>query len=324
MSFLTPSTEALEIDLLILPGSTLMLTAAVVEPLRAANRIAGQELYRWRMFSPGGAPIENKSRIPVPVDGPFVPARETNPLFVLSSYDWRQNATSALKMALSKSARYRSAIFGIESGSWLLAEASLLDRHSVAVHWEDREEFEAAYPEISIVPQRYVIDGNRITSGGPLPTLDLMIEIVRQRHGYSLALEVSRLFVYERESAGALLHAPLLGGARTADERVSQAVRLMEDTIDTPLSLARLARRVGVSARHLRQRFRQTMDVTPHEHYLALRLNAARRKVIETNVAFADIAEITGFNSSPAFSRSYRARYGESPTQTRRRISPKP
>jgi transcriptional regulator GlxA family with amidase domain len=62
------------------------------------------------------------------------------------------------------------------------------------------------------------------------------------------------------------------------------------------------------------------MNVAPHEHYLALRLNAARRKAIETNMAFADIAESTGFNSSPAFSRSYRARYGESPSETRRRI----
>lgn len=62
------------------------------------------------------------------------------------------------------------------------------------------------------------------------------------------------------------------------------------------------------------------MGVAPHQHYLALRLNAARRKVIETRAEFADIAALTGFNSSSAFSRSYRAHYHESPTETRRRL----
>ena len=82
----------------------------------------------------------------------------------------------------------------------------------------------------------------------------------------------------------------------------------------------RLARRVGISARHLQDLFQETMGVAPHQHYLALRLNAARRKVIETKLEFADIAAATGFNSSSAFSRSYRAHYHESPTETRRRL----
>ena len=58
----------------------------------------------------------------------------------------------------------------------------------------------------------------------------------------------------------------------------------------------------------------------PHVHYLALRLNAARRKVIETRLAFADIAALTGFNSASAFARSYRAHFRESASETRRRL----
>ena len=44
-----------------------------------------------------------------------------------------------------------------------------------------------------------------MTSGGALPTLDMMLEIIRRRQGYSLALEVSRLFIYEHERTGGLL-----------------------------------------------------------------------------------------------------------------------
>lgn len=240
---------------------------------------------------------------------------------MLASYNWRRSATPALKMQLSRAARHRPVIAGIESGTWLLAEASLLDGLPATVHWEDYEDFALAYPEVRAVKDRFVIDGKRLTTSGSLPTVDLMLELIRQRQGYSLALEVSRLFRYEQPS----FHAdePLSAasaGLRMHDPRVNQAMRLMEEHIEQPLVLARLARRVGVSARHLQDLFQQSIGAPPHVHYLALRLNAARRKVIETTAPFADIAAASGFNSASAFARSYRASFSESPSETRRRL----
>lgn len=320
----TETDQTLDIDILVVPDTNLLLVASVIEPLRAANRIAGMDLYRWRIFSPDGQPIETRSRIPIPVDGPFQPGQETQPLFVVSSYSWRDAATSSLKRLLSRTARYRSMIAGIESGTWLLAETSLLDRVSATAHWEDFDEFARSYPHIQTVRGRYVIDGKRITTGGSLPTLDLMLEIIRRRQGYSLALEVSRLFFYEQ--AGYRTEAtpmPSTGSLQMVDERVSRAVRLMEENIEQPLLLSRLAKRIGISARHLQALFQETIGVGPHVHYLALRLNAARRKVIETRLPQAEIALLTGFNSASAFSRAYRAHFRESASETRKRLQGK-
>ena len=104
------------------------------------------------------------------------------------------------------------------------------------------------------------------------------------------------------------------------DRRLEQAVRLMEESVDQPFSLERLARRTGISARHLQSLFNESFGVSPHVHYLALRLNTARRKVIESRASFADIAASAGFNSASAFSRSYRAQFRESPSETRKRL----
>jgi transcriptional regulator GlxA family with amidase domain len=104
------------------------------------------------------------------------------------------------------------------------------------------------------------------------------------------------------------------------DPRVAQAIRVMEENVEQPLVLTRLARRVGISARHLQALFQESIGAPPHVHYLALRLNTARRKVIETKASFAEIAAATGFNSTSAFSRSYRASFSESPSGTRRRL----
>jgi transcriptional regulator GlxA family with amidase domain len=312
--------QTIEIDILAFPETTVILLASVIEPLRAANRISGQTLYTWRLLSPDGKPVQTTANINIPVDGAFRPGKDDRPLFIVSSYNWRRNNTPQMKMSLSQTARHRSMIAGVESGTWLMAEASLLDNHRVTVHWEDVEDFTGRYPQIDIVKERYVIDRKRMTTGGALPTLDMMLEIIRRRQGYSMALEVSRSFLYERDGGGRDLMPARGGDVGVADARLSAALRLMEETVEQPFQLEKLARRVNVSARHLQTLFHQSFGVSPHVHYLALRLNAARRRVIETRASFADIAAATGFNSASAFSRSYRAQFSESPSETRKRL----
>jgi transcriptional regulator GlxA family with amidase domain len=311
--------QTIEIDVLAFPETTVILLASVIEPLRAANRIAGRRLYVWRLLTPDGNPVETTAGIDMPVDGAFTPGNEPNPLFVVSSYNWRRNNTTALKMALSRAARHRSMIVGVESGTWLLAEASLLDNHKVTVHWEDQEEFSTRYPQIDVVKERFVIDRRRMTSGGTLPTLDMMLEIIRCRQGYYMALEVSRSFLYERGGGGSDLRPSAPSSVGVLDKRLFHAVKMMEETVDQPLVLESLAARTGISARHLQTLFQKSFGVSPHVHYLALRLNAARRRVIETDASLADIAAGTGFNSASAFSRAYRAQFQESPSETRAR-----
>lgn len=321
MSERPPTTTT--IDMLVVPDTNLILVTSVIEPLRLVNRISGLELYRWRILSPNGQAIETKSSIPIPVCDSFNPDSEGDPLFVLSSHNWRRHATPELKRLLGKTARHRRIVAGLESGVWLLAEAALLDEHTATLHWEDHDEFAACYPQIRTVRDRFVIDGKRITTGGSLPTLDLMLELIRRRHGYSLALEVSRQFIYEQTGASNSATAiPSTGSIRLADPRVSHAMRLMEEHLDEPLQLTRLAKRVGISERRLQALFVTAIGVPPHIHYQALRMNAARRKVIETRIAFTDIAAAIGFNSASAFSRSYKSQFGESPTQSRNRLRP--
>ncbi|MER9884018.1 GlxA family transcriptional regulator [Mesorhizobium sp. M0118] len=312
--------QPIEIDIVAFPETTLILIAAVIEPLRAANRIAGKTLYSWRFLSIDGRPAETTSQLDIAVSGPFLPSSENRPLFILSSYSWEDYSTLGVKMALSRAARHRPMIAGIESGTWLVAEAGLLNHHKVALHWDDHKDFSERYPDINVVQDRFVIDRKRMTSGGALPTLDMMLEIIRRRQNFALAFEVSRSFVYQRDGASHQLISLRDGYDVPMDDRLIESLRLMEQPFDQPLTIARIARRVGTSDRHLQTLFQNAFGVTPHQHYLALRLNFARRQVIESRTSLADIAVATGFNSASAFSRSYRAQFRESPSETRRRL----
>jgi transcriptional regulator GlxA family with amidase domain len=65
--------EMLSVDILVLDQFSLMCVAATVEPLRAANRVAAQALYRWRLLSFDGTAPTSTSGITVAMDAAFAP-----------------------------------------------------------------------------------------------------------------------------------------------------------------------------------------------------------------------------------------------------------
>ena len=102
------------------------------------------------------------------------------------------------------------------------------------------------------------------------------------------------------------------------DKRVARAVEIMESHLADPLAIRDVAARVGVSARHLQGLFHNVLDVGPKQYYLAMRLNLARRRLLETANQISEIASWTGFLSLAAFDQAYARQYGESPSATRR------
>jgi transcriptional regulator GlxA family with amidase domain len=88
--------------------------------------------------------------------------------------------------------------------------------------------------------------------------------------------------------------------------------------VDSPLTIAAIARRVGVTTRTLESIFGRSIGETPGAYYLRLRLNAARRLVLDTRLAMADIAERCGFASAAGFSRAFSRSFGVAPARMRR------
>ncbi len=308
----------LKVTLLVFSGSSIMCVASAVDPLRAANRITGETLFDYRLVSmTGDAPVTTCG-LPVAVSGRFDPAEATDMLVVIAGFGTQNYATSALLAGLRRAARTARAVGGVEAGTWLVGRAGLLEGRSATTHWEDMEDFTAAFPGSDVRPDRYVIDGPVFTSGGASPTFDLMLHLVRSRLGMAVALDVASVFIYDQARAATDAQ-PLvsLGRLDGYDPRLAQAIRLMEAHVDQPLTIAAIARRAGVTARTLESIFRASIDETPGAYYLRLRLAAARRLVVDTRIAMTDIAERTGFSSAAAFSRAFSKAFGEAPTKVR-------
>jgi len=305
----------LEIEVLVLPDATLILVAAVIEPLRAANRVLGRAQFRWTLTTPDGTAAPTRAGIPIPAARAFDPLASAAPLVVVGSYEIARHVTAGLIRRLGRAGRARPMIGAMDAGAWALARAGLLTGRRATTHWEDLEEFTAVFPDIEVVPQRFVIDGNRFTTGGAGPTLDLMLELIRVRLGYPLSLEVAKLFTYEHP--GQAGPPPALTLTRPSEPHLARATAAMEAHLDEPWPIGRIARAAGVSARHLQTLFRAHLGISPYAHYQALRLNRARRLLIETRLPALEIAEQTGFAAPASFTRAYRRQHGESPRETR-------
>ena len=165
----------------------------------------------------------------------------------------------------------------------------------------------------------FVIDGRVFTTGGASPTFDFMLYLIRSRYGYPLALEVSSVFIYDgAHSATDTQPLVSLGMLENSEPRVAAAIHVMEQHIDDTLSIAQVAAQVDLSVRMLEYLFRQTLDLSPAAYYRRLRLQTARRMVVDTRLKLQEIAIRTGFNSLSSFSRLFRNHYRQSPGECRR------
>lgn len=308
----------LKLTFLVLSGSSIMCVASAIDPLRAANRIAGTKLFDWTIVSANGEAAQTTAGLPVAVEGRFDPAANADVVVVIGGFGTRLQAGSTLVAALRRAAGTTRAVGGVEAGTWLLGRAGLLNGRAATTHWEDLEDFAAAFPECDVRPDRYVIDGPVFTAGGASPVFDLMLHLIRSRLGMAVALDVASVFIYDQTRAATDAQ-PLvsLGRLDGYDPRLAQAVRLMEAHVDHPLTVATIARRAGVTARTLEKIFASAIGETPGAYYLRLRLNAARRLVLDTAEPMADIAARTGFSSAAAFSRAFSAAFGTAPTRMR-------
>lgn len=307
-----------EIAFLLLPRFSNHCLANALEPLRAANALSGHSLYRWHLLSLDGDTVTSSSGLEIRTSRDLKCIDDADVLFVLSSYDYRRQVTPAVKSLLKRKARRAGIVGGLDTASYVLAVAGLLDGYRATIHWQELEAFEEAFPEVHTVSDRFVIDRNRITAGGATTALDLMLHLIGERHGEALRLDVTGLFIYDSPHPGgdpqrSVSAAPLPGHL----PNVADAIALMETNLEEPVAIGELGRRAGCTQRELERRFQRAFGATPLFYYRHLRLAAARRMVLESERRVSDIAVRTGFKSASALTRAFREHFGDTPRRLR-------
>ncbi len=319
MTIFTASDQSIEVVLLLIPESSMMSLASTLDTMRAANRIANKVLFHWKIVTLDGQPADLTCGIPIT---PICTLNESlvgDALFVIAGFNHQKYLTKKNQLLIKQVSRNFKVIGGIEAGSWILARCGLLNQKAATTHWEDQEEFGLQFPFVDLKPDRFVIDGKFFTTGGASPTFDFMLYLIRTRYGYPLALEVSSAFIYDGvHSATDTQPLVSLGMLENKEPRVASAINIMEQHIDEVISIIKVAEKLNLSVRMLEYLFNQTLNLAPGAYYRRLRLQTARRMVLDTRLKLQEIAIRTGFSSLSSFSRMFKQYYQQSPGQCRK------
>lgn len=318
------------IGLLLIDGFALMSYAAAVEPLRAANLLAGEMLYEICHIGCGSAVCTSEvcasgvctssGGAKVPATGQVGRGHDFDLVLVVAGGDpiaFRDPPTFQWLRLLS---RKGVKLGGVSGGPAVLALAGLMEGRRMTVHWEHAAALSELAPGLMLERTLYVIDRDRISCAGGTAPLDLMHALITEQHGAAFARRVSDWFLHTevRQSAGPQ-RAGLSQRYGTTSLAVLLAIEAMENHIADPLALDQLARLSGVSPRHLNRLFREKLGSSTMEFYRRLRLEKARSLLQQLPMSITEIALATGFSNPGHFAICFRENFGFTPSSARAR-----
>ena len=303
---------------LLLDQFTMMSLAAAVEPLRMANQLSGQELYKWHTASPDGNPVWASDGVPITPDGSILSVPPADIVMVCGGIGIQGTVTGELVKWLRSQARYAKRLGGICTGSVVLARAGLLDGYECSVHWEWLAAMQEAFPRVTVSSSLFTLDRDRLTSSGGTAPLDMMLRLIGREHGHELSAAISDMFVYERiRNEQDHQRVPLKHMLGTQQPKLQEVVALMEANLEEPINLDELAAYVALSRRQLERMFQKYLHCSPSRYYLRLRLIRARQLLKQTPISIVELAVLCGFVSTPHFSKCYREYFGVPPSDER-------
>ena len=210
-------------------------------------------------------------------------------------------------------------LVGVCTGTFVLHRAGLMQGHRACVSWFHHEDFLDRFDGLEPVSdQIFVVDRDRLTCSGGVSSAHLAAFIVERHLGRARAAKSLHIMIIDEAMAGEEPQPGMPLALATADALVRKALLLMQQSIDAPLSIGRVAARLSVSRRKLERHFREALGMTPLEADRLIRVEQAKHLLRTTGRSATQIAADTGFCDLPHLIRLFRAAEGVTPDAYRR------
>jgi len=226
---------------------------------------------------------------------------------------------AALSAWLTKTALDVRRLGAVCVGSFLLAEAGLLNGRRATTHWRFGRELAARYPDVRVEHEPlWVKDGNIYTSAGISAGIDLALAWVEEDCGAALAHEAAReLVLFLRRPGGQPQLSVSLASQASEMSSIRELQIWMAEHLETRLSVEDLADRMSMSVRNFERVFTREVGTTPSQYVLQMRVEAARRLLERTEDGLKRVASAAGFGSVDVMRRAFVRLLGITPRRYR-------
>ena len=264
---------------LLVPQFSMLAFVSAIEPLRVANRLAGRDLYRWDIISRDGQSIAASNGMSLVADRSIADASGYPLAVICAGFDPEQYYDRRLKNWLQRLNSENADLGAMDTGSFLLARAGLLDGYRATTHWESLDSFRETFPKVEAENALFIMDRNRLTCAGGTAALDMMLHLISLQHGHRLAAAVSEQFIHAqiRDPRDRQRMEPRIRQGIT-HSGLARVIALMESNLEDPLGSEALAAAAGMSLRQLERVFDRHFGMSPRRYYLDLRLQRARAR----------------------------------------------
>lgn len=307
----------LRIAFVLTPDYSLMSLTSAVEPLRAANHLAGAELYRAMYYSVAGGFAASTSGGGFQTDR-LADAGAPDLALVVAGGNPMRYEDAALVRGLRGLQARGVRLGGISGGAAILARHGMMEGRRFTLHWAHIDALAEWGPDLLIDRALYVIDRDRYSCAGGVAALDMMCAIIARDHGAGFARSVAEWFIHPRtRGADEPQLSPVAERFDLRHPLLAAAVELMFSHLSDPLSPDQIAAQVGCSPRQLQRLFNDRLGHSMMLFYREMRLKKADELVQQTTLSMLDIALLTGFASAAHFSRLFADRFGMPPAKRR-------
>lgn len=314
------------IAILAFPGVQLLDVSGPLDVFAEANRRLGKVIYQPLVVGTSTRAIESSSGVRLMPD---LTLRDALPRFDtvlvagapgmanapvhLSALDW-------LRRAARRSRRYGS----VCNGALVLAASGLIDGRRITTHWGVVDVMRERYPEIQVEPDAlYLRDGPVCTAAGVTAGMDLALALVEEDLGRDVAMQVASELVMFFKRPGGQLQFSRHGEAELAGHAAIQELqRWIGAHPGEDHSVAALAQRAGLSARHFARVFHQEVGVPPAEYVEQVRVEAARRMLEQGHEPPKRVASLCGYADANGLRRAFMRQLGVTPADYRRMHRP--
>jgi transcriptional regulator GlxA family with amidase domain len=207
-------------------------------------------------------------------------------------------------------------------GSFLLAEAGLLNGKRATTHWKFGRELARRYPQVKVeFDPIWVKDGNVYTSAGISAGIDLALAWVEEDCGGRISHEIAReLVLFLRRPSGQAQLSASLSAQASEMKAIHELQVWIAENLHNNLSVQKLADRIAMSVRNFERVFTREFGKTPSHYVLQMRAEAVRRQLERTDQGLKQIAAACGFGSTDSMRRAFLRSVGTTPHRYRRQL----
>jgi transcriptional regulator GlxA family with amidase domain len=207
------------------------------------------------------------------------------------------------------------------SGTFLLAASGVLDGRRATTSWWLAAAFRRHFPRVKLEPEHMLVDeGSVLTTGAATAVMNLILRLIGEAGGESLAQQTSRMLAIdpERQSQAPYVSEAMLERPRSSTSE--RAEHFLNTELHRAITVTRLAEHCRTSERSLLRHFRSHYGMSPLEHIQHLRVERAKALLETTHMSFDEIVERCGYSDVSSFRKLFKRATTLTPVDYRERF----